>query len=69
VSKFKLLNDVKNRYYYFLERKNSMKKKIISFIKKATKVADRTQEEILRDRKQKRSEMLDKLKREKNCKQ
>jgi hypothetical protein len=40
-----------------------MKRKILTFIKKTTKVADRTQEEILRDRKLKRNELVDKLRR------
>lgn len=37
-------------------------KKVIPFIKKSTKVADRTQAEIMRDRKEKRDALLKRLK-------
>jgi hypothetical protein len=51
----------------FWERKHSMQsgKKIINFVKKAVKITDRTQEEISQGRKQKRNEILDKLRKNK----
>ncbi|MFE5321469.1 hypothetical protein ACFQ88_22425 [Paenibacillus sp. NPDC056579] len=41
-------------------------KKVLNFMKKPSKVADRAQEEILRGRKQKRIELIEKMKRKKN---
>jgi hypothetical protein len=41
-------------------------KKILNFIQMASKIEDRSQEEILKLRKQKRDDLLEKLKRKKN---